>query len=313
MASKRSIVLKDELDRYFQLFEPTISLVERLIEKRQNAQEVLLLLCARLDAMASCISRDDQSNRDSFTKLVTGYGGERALMESVSAGDLYYELGYHRWLMEGLIPKPGRIIRFSRLNDPMIDLLDQSEIPLTVAAGERLLTRLMRVLERHCRCRPGQPCRKPNTIKPSALTRIIEDDLKRSREYEADKVSKAIQSLLRSKTIAALLYQNFRNEAVHGVKVDLDERRFFRDQRPYWQLLYSEYYPPFMFIKFSGPFLLSLLRNCLNTLREKWSANGMIPPDVHSYLFHYGLDEIHLLDSSLIPTPLNIGLQRQRT
>jgi hypothetical protein len=40
--------LEGMIDRYFDLFTPTTQLVERLIAARENAQDVLLLLCARL-------------------------------------------------------------------------------------------------------------------------------------------------------------------------------------------------------------------------------------------------------------------------
>ena len=59
MASK-AVALKLE-------FEPTIKLAERLMAAREKAQEGLLLLFARLDAIASNISSEGQSNRDSFT------------------------------------------------------------------------------------------------------------------------------------------------------------------------------------------------------------------------------------------------------
>jgi len=131
--------LAERLERFFNLFEPTIKLAEDLIAARSNSQEVVLLLCARLDALASCTGREDQSNRQAFTHLLVNYAGHRDLMCSVSAGDLYYELGYHRWLAEGMIPKPGRLYRFSRLNDPIIHLLDRSGIPLTVETVHRLL------------------------------------------------------------------------------------------------------------------------------------------------------------------------------
>jgi hypothetical protein len=308
----KGVNLKQEISRFFELFDPTIALAERLIAANEHAQEVLLLICARLDALASYAGREDQPNREAFTNLVTHYGGERPLMESVSAGDLYYELGYHRWLLEGLLPKPGRIIRFSRLDDPVIDLLEQSDIPLTLDAARALLTRLMKVVESRCRCRPGQPRRKPNRIKRAALTGAIEQEFKRSRSVEADKLSNAVQPLLRSKTIAALLYENFRNAAVHGVKVDLDEGRFFREQQLHWEPLYSEYYPPFMFVKFSGPFLLSLLRNCLRTVREAWIAKGKIPPDVYWHVFGVSYEELNLLDQNLLPQTRSLRFQRIR-
>jgi hypothetical protein len=313
VASRKRLVLNDEIHRFFDLFDPTIALVERLIAAEENAQEVLLLLSARLDALASSISSEDKSSRDSFTRLIIAYGGERQLMESVSAGDLYYEIGFHRWLMEGMLPKPGRIVRFSRIDDPMIELLELSDIPLSVDAARALLTRLMKSVGNCCRCRPRQPLNKPSTLSSQVLTEAVEREFKHSRTVEVDKLSKAIQPLLRSKAVAGLLYENFRNAAVHGIKVELDESRFFAEPRPFWQPLYSEYYPPFMTLKFSGPFLLKLLRNCLRTLREAWLAKGKVPPDVHWHLFGYGLDKLHLLDADLLPEARSLRIQRYRS
>jgi len=62
--------LAERLERFFNLFEPTIKLAEDLIAARSNSQEVVLLLCARLDALASCTGREDQSNRQAFTHLL---------------------------------------------------------------------------------------------------------------------------------------------------------------------------------------------------------------------------------------------------
>lgn len=117
---------------------PELKLAEDLLNAKSNAQEVVLLLCARIDALACCISHEHQSNRQSFASLLVNYAGHRDLMQSVSTGDLYYELGYHRWLIEGMIPKPGRLTRFSRVDDPIIHLLDRSGIPLTVEAARHV-------------------------------------------------------------------------------------------------------------------------------------------------------------------------------
>jgi hypothetical protein len=233
-------------------------------------------------------------------------------MASVSAGDLYYELGYHRWLMEGMIPKPGRIVRFSRVNDPIIELLELSEIPLTLEAVTTLLTRLMKTIERTFRCRPRQVLTKPTAVKVAALTAAIEDEFKHSRTIKIDKLSTAIRPLLQSKNIAGILYGNFRNAAIHGVKVEFNEPQFFGEAQPYWQPLLSEFYPPFMFVKFPAAFLLKLLRNCIGSLRATWIAKGTVPPDVHWHIFGSGLDEIRMLDRTLLTVPINLRIQRSR-
>lgn len=303
--------LAEKLDTFFNLFQPTIRLAEDLINAKANPQEVVLLLCARLDALASCISREGQSNRQAFIHLLIHYAGHSNLMESVSAGDLYYELGFHRWLAEGMLPKPGRITRFSHIDDPIIHLLDRSGIPLTVEAARSLLTRIMRVIASNFRCRQGQPLRKPMIGKPKAIVEKLVADCGRSRDVDLRKnLPTAIQPLLDTKTVAGLLYENFRNNAVHGVKVQFDDATFFRAKGPYWEPLHSDYYPPFMFIKFSGPFLLQLLRNCTKTLKQKMLATGKLPPDVHFHAFGFdsGAD-LKFLNSDLLPKPASVRLQ----
>lgn len=210
--SANSSWIQDQLDRFFDLFNPSIELAERLIASKSHPQEVALLLCARLDALASSIASEDQSNRDKFIQLLVGYAGHRDLMVSVSAGDLYYELGYHRWLAEGLIPKPGRIHTFSDLNDPVIELLDRSGVPLTVDDVKQFLSRSMRAVADNFRCTPGQPRVKPTVAKPAAIIAALRTEFQRSRDRDlVANLEAAFRPLLARKTVAAIVYDRFRN------------------------------------------------------------------------------------------------------
>jgi hypothetical protein len=305
--------LVEALGRFFDLFEPTLKVAADLVNRRANAQEIVLLLCARLDALASAVTAEDQPNRQAFIRLVITSAGHRDLMESVSVGDLYYELGYHRWLMEGLIPKPGRIYRFSRLNDPVIQLLDRSGIPLTQETGYRFLTRIMEALSKNFRCRPGQRLTKPSTAHVKAILNAVEAQFQSWKDPEVrENVGAAIKPLLELNTVAGILYSKFRNNAVHGVKVEVDDSAFFRESAPYWQPLYSEFYPPFYFIKFPARFLIRLVQNCIQTLRQKFLAAGKLPPDIHTIAFGYDIDaRTDLLDTKLLGEGRYIRLQNK--
>ncbi len=48
--------LKTYVARFFDLFTPSVELIEQLIAARSNAQEIILLACARLDALGSTIA-----------------------------------------------------------------------------------------------------------------------------------------------------------------------------------------------------------------------------------------------------------------
>lgn len=238
------------------------------------------------------------------------YSGYRDLMSSVSLGDLYYELGYHWWLAEGMIPKPGRLFRFSDLNDPIILLLDRSGIALTSEAVQHFLVRIMRVLAAHYRCRPGQPHRKPTFAKSKSIITKLETEFKSSKDTDLPKhIGEAIQPLLERETVAGLLYTGFRNNAVHGIKVNFEEAKFFGEMQPYWEPMYSEYYPPFMTVKFPGPFLLEVLRNCVRTLRGKMLATRKLPPDIHYHVFGAGLNDLQFLDQELLPKTSRVKFQ----
>jgi hypothetical protein len=300
----------DRLDEFFDLFTPTIELVEHLIKTRSSPQEIVLLLCARLDALASSITSEDQSNREAFIGLLVKYSGHRELMQRVSAGDLYYELGFHRWLAEGLIPKPGRVHKFSDLNDPVIELLDRSGIPLTVDDAVRLLSRAMRAVAARFRCAPGQPLKKPMMAKRESVLEALRAEFQRSADSDIrQNLEVAFQPLLQKKTAASILYENFRNNAVHGVRVEIEEAMFFKAQKPYWQPLHSEFYPPFFFLKFPASFLVELLRNCLKTLRRQMSATQKMPPDVHFHAFGPGTDHLQFLDQELLPKGRDLRLK----
>lgn len=294
--------LEEALDRYFSLFEPTLALVAELVRQKSHPQEVLLLLCGRIDALASDLVREGEANRQAFLHLLTNYSGHRDLMQRVSTGDVYYELGYHRWLIEGLIPRPGKIYRFSRLNDPIIQLLERSGISLTQHAAHAFLTRIMKALARKFRCTGGQRHKKLTFAKVPVVVAAIEAEFQKSKDAELRQyLAEAVKPVLEWKTAAAILYENFRNEAIHGVQVPLNEKTFFTAMRPYWEPLYSEYYPPFLMLRFPAQFLMEVLQNCTTTLRHKWLQTGKLPPGVHTQAFGFDITRrIDLLDTSLL-------------
>src|SRR5262249_52752688 len=157
----------------------------------------------------------------------------------------------------------------------------------------KLLTRTMRVVERNFRCRPGQPLKKPMTGKLREIFTALKNEFRHAKDKDLNQnVHVAFRPLLESKTVASLLYTKFRNSAIHGGNVEVDENKFFRLTTPYWEPLYSEYYPPFFFVKFPALFLIRVLENCLRTARSKILATGKLPPDVHYHVFGAGGDNI---------------------
>jgi len=144
---EKTRVLEKTLNGYFSAFESTDALVNELIEKRKNPVEALILICARLDALASDSVREGTPSKRAFTQFLSSYGGHHDLLESVSLSNLYYELSHHAWLLEGIVSSPGRLHTFGRNNLPVIQLLEDADLPLTLADSQRLLATLMRILK----------------------------------------------------------------------------------------------------------------------------------------------------------------------
>lgn len=296
-------MLEQALNRYFATYDSTRILASELIRERKHPAEILILLCARLDALASDAATEEASSKRAFVDFVAAYGSNRKLLRSVSIGDLYYELAFHRWLLEGTIPEPGRLHRFSRVDDTVIQLLVDAGLPLTLEASELLLDVLMRVLKREFRAAPGQRLSKPRSAGASRLQELLADRVRRTRLKKiADNLPGALKPLLESKRIGTILYEKYRSEAILGAKVHIDPCRFFTDAEVYWTPLRSEDYGRFELIEFPARFLLSVLENCTKTYQAAHLAKGKIPPDVH---FHAFSDEmplhLDLLDESLLP------------
>jgi hypothetical protein len=290
------------LDQFFAQLSTTVTLVNHLIGSKSYPQEILLLLCSRIDALASASTSAEERSGKAFTDFVTLYGGRRKLFESISLGDLYYELDFHLWLLPGMIEKAGRIRIFSHIDEPILKLLVGSEIALTLDEVRRFLTRIRRSLRRNFQVAPHQRQAKQPLASAAAIEGAVLDEFrKRPKEYKIA-LRSAISPFIRSKTIARILYHRFRCEVIHGGKVRIDEQRFFAETEPYWRPMYSECYGPFQLVEFPARFLEALFVGCIRNYRQRLEQTRKIPPDIHFEMFPDDLfAHLELLDQSLLP------------
>jgi hypothetical protein len=305
-------IVREALEGYAKAYDTTLKLVDELISGGKHPQEVLLLLCARLDALASNTATEENSSKRTFIKFLHDYAAnERKFLGSVSAGDVYYEIDFHLWLMEGTIPSPGRITRFSTQNDPIIQLIDISGIPITQADATRLLSRCAKVLREHYRVAPHQRKSKPLTGSATEMRSRIIDGIK--KHYSDDVVGDlpaALEPLLASKTVSTILYEKFRSAVVHAGYVQLDEARFFKETNPYFIPLSSEFYGPFLLVQFPARYLRNLIQTCLTTYMRHLQATKKLPPDI-AFQHYVGaiLDAAVVVDEALLPRSRTLRLK----
>jgi hypothetical protein len=280
-------ILKTRLSSFFNTFSPTLELVDDLIRKRSHPQEIIILTCSRLDALASIASPEDAPKKEAFVNFICNHGQKRRFFNKVSVGDLYYEFAYHHYLLsEGIFMDGGRLFRSSRDDDAMIEFVDCSAIPLTEERVKNMFTKVMRALSSSFRVKPGQPLAKSHIASIDEVLSCIASSLERSRIKNFSKSTiEAIEPLVKTKVIARLLYERFRSEAIHGGHVQIDNKRFFSRNSPYWTPLGREEYGYSLHLEFPARFLKRLLERCIESYKHHLIAKGVVPVGIYQLVF----------------------------
>lgn len=279
--------LKTRLSQFFESFSPTLDLLDDLIRSRSHPQEIIILTCSRLDALASTATPPEAPKRDSFVKFVCAYGQDRDFFNRVSVSNLYRDISRYEWLLaEGLLLQSGRMYRFSQGDDDMVQFIDYSDVPLTEEWLGRMLRTILRVLQSRFRVKPGQPLQKSPMADVDLVAESITAAVKRSRcRGFAETISEAVKPLIRTKVIARILYEEFRSEVIHSGQVVIDEERFFVEARPYWGAFEHPNLGQCLFVEFPALYLRNLLANCIKTYRHHLVAKGVVPAGIHWQVF----------------------------
>ncbi|HEX5461379.1 MAG TPA: hypothetical protein VFX20_15550 [Steroidobacteraceae bacterium] len=298
MDERERRTLEQGLERYFEAYESSQSLASELIRRREHPIDLLILLCARLDALASDASSEELSHRERFSRFITHYGSHRQLFEAVSIPDLYYEIGFHRWRLEQTISAPGRLHRYGRLDDAFLHLIEDSGLPLTVKEMDRMLDTVTRILEGNFRAKARQPLSKSRTASVTRLKELIESAVRKTRLRRiANRLPSALRPLMDRARVSIILYERFRCESIHGASVRIDNRRFFSEQSVYWKPIYPIYAGrKYELLEFSANFLLDCLKTCIGGYRNHLLAKGKVPHGIYFHAFEDAWSMLHFLD-----------------
>ncbi len=279
--------LERQLSSFFSTFNSTLELVDELINSKSHAQEIIILTCARLDALASTSKPQDSPRRDAFISFVCDYGQDRDFFNRISVGDLYWDFYYHRNLArQGLLVSEGRFYRYSMHTDAFIEFIDYSDIPLVEATIEHMLNKTMDALSSCFRVKPGQSMMKKYIASMDEVLECIGDSLKRSRlKSYGDSIVKALRPLVNTKILARILYERYRSEVIHGGHVEISENKFFSETSPYWAPFHDFSHGRWLQVEFPAKYLKVLLERCITTYKQHLVAKGTIPIEVHLLAF----------------------------
>jgi len=280
-------MLERKLSSFFTTFAPTLELIDDLIRERAHAQEIIILTCSRLDALASTAKPEDTPKKEAFVSFVCDYGQDREFFEKVSIGDLYRELAYSHWLVkEEILMQHGRFYRSSSQDDPVLRFIDYSDMPFDDELIKYMLGTIMKALSVSFRVKPGQSLAKSHLASAGQVLDAICSYIKHTRlKVVEEKIMKSIEPLVRAKTAARVLYDEFRSEVIHGGHVQIDEKKFFGQKSPYWTPYYSDYYGAFYRLEFPARFLRSLIECCIETYKHHLIVKGVVPAGIHWLVF----------------------------
>ncbi len=279
--------LETRLSQFFESFSTTLDLLGDLIQSKSHPQEILILSCSRLDALASTATSPETPKRDSFIKFVCSYGQDKSFFNRVSVGDLYRKVSLYKWLLsEGLLLESGRIYRFSQEDDDMVQFIDYCDVPLTDEWLSGMLKIILEALQSRFRVKPKQPLQKSPMANMNLVVESITKAIEKSRckRFSAT-IIKAVKPLIKSKVIARILYEEFRSEAIHSGRVIIDEERFFIEKRPYWKVLEHPNLGQCLFVEFPAIYLRNLLINCIKTYKQHLVTKGIVPAGIHWQVF----------------------------
>lgn len=308
------LTLQKGLDQYFSAYDSCQALAAELIQRRHYPIDILILLCARLDALASDALADNLSQKQAFCRFLINYSGQRKLFEAVSVSDLYYEIGYHRWKLSGTIAAPGRLSRVTELDDPFFQLIEDSGLPITLEEIGRLLDTLARILEQNFRVKARQAMSKQRLSSIIKLKNIIEDSAKKSRLRKvADRLPQALLPLMNKACISSILYERFRCESIHSASIRIDAKRFFSESDVYWKRIYPIYQGrTYELVEFPAAFLLQCLKACIRTYRVHLVEKGKVPHAIYFHGFEDLLSTVKFLDPESMPEGGIVRLKLQK-
>lgn len=296
--------LATALNTYFAPYRSTLELADSLIARQAYAQEVLLLLTARLDSLAQAVGLREPSSRRTFEQFLRRFAPDGARLAKVSVGDLYYQFAHREnWLLDGMVESAGRLRRFSADDDPFIDFLWKSEIPLTREDAHKLVRRVIRALTAEFRVRPAQSRAKPViATKDEVIAAIVAEHTGRSLQATAKRLPEALAGLIEANTLSAILYRDYRSAAIHEFPAQFYENKFYEEAEPYWAPYRSESSGWYLRVEFPASYLRAQVAGAIEAVTRTLLNTKKLPARIYFTVFDMPqtVDNLEYLDEDSI-------------
>lgn len=284
-------------------YTETSDLVAKLFASRSNVQEIILLVCARLDSL-SHLMLSDRSDKERFSDFLAKYSHLKDKVRLISVPDLYDALCYWLWALPGFIESPGRLHMFDPSRDErFVNFVWESNVPITEGGVGRLLGFLLRSLQRLYRVVPNQAHEKVSLARKADILSGLDQAATGPRSRVIREAVRHISPLLDNFSVGSLLYRTYRCGVIHEYRVGLREEDFFSCQDIHWRTVFHlwDVRSRRMEIQFPASVLLELLTSSIQNYMAELQHTRRLPADIFFEICD-PLTELEFLNEESIPT-----------
>ena len=272
------------LDSSLAHYQNSINLIDKLLGEKQLAQEIILISCSRLDSLANLAFPDISSQQKSFCRFISNYSAEKQFFNSVSVGDLYWYLLHNSDFAYIMIDKPGRIERLGTDDELYIEFIARSKVPVTGDSVYKYSIKLCKQLQGAFRVKPRQRLNKKYLASSSQIKDVVSKNL---GEDDRENICFALEPLLDYFKCSSILYREYRNQAIHGLRVSVNEEDFFSETKPFHTEAFSSEHGAFFQIEFPGKYLRDLLSTTFHTFKHHLGEKKKLPIDLFNAMFDF--------------------------
>jgi hypothetical protein len=293
--------LSDRIKQAFAKYEDTVELLRDLLSRRENAEEIVILACARLDALANLSGSRGRAG-DRFSRFIETYSGKKAQLRRLAVGDLYSYMGREYMLLPLTVPAAGRILNLGGNSLPFLRFLADSGLPLEDDALSRCLRRVSVAIQRKYRTTASQSRTKPTEATVDEFVQHVADDMRQStwREYE-ETLTKALRGIASGFRLSSLIYREVRSGAIHEHGFHVNQRRFFSERHPFVGTVRHPWEDTlYLGVHIPGPWLVDLVAACTRNYQKHLLQTRKLPADLFFSICD-PLEEEDYLDLASLP------------
>jgi hypothetical protein len=182
--------IEKRINAAFEECRRTGILVEDLARRREHPHEIVILACARSDALANLSITKKRSQRERFVSFLHAYSGKPSEIKRVALPNLYFHLFLQYVTLPGILPTAGRMCVFDVTRDAaFLQFVVDSGVAIEENEVYKLLHKLSAWLQRKYRTTATQTKSKPHDDKASAIISHLDQC---SRSYRKGIYNKAI-------------------------------------------------------------------------------------------------------------------------